>query len=460
MSLFVDLAKAVEALKENKNKDVTIVSHYDADGITSASILMKALSREGIAFKTKIVKHLRKETVEEIYDNDRVFIFSDIGSGQLKLLKPLIEENVVIILDHHHPVEFMHRNLYHVNPMLYGRADASGSVVSYLFAKMLNDANKDLVSLAIVGAVGDAIDEKWELRGLSRKVVEEAVANGYVEIVKGLRLYGRSTRPIHKALELSMDPYIPGISGSESNAVQFLSELGIKVKQNGKWRYLKDLSLEEQRKLATAIILERLKNGHVHAEDIFGEIYLINGNQDELSDAREFATLINACSRLGRHDVALKLCLTGSKALREARRLMKEYRAKIADYVSWVETNKENPDVVMKGKAHFIFGMGKIMDTMIGTVTSIVLSSNLLGNERPVLGFADINEKEIKVSARVAREVNLNMRDILIQASQAVGGEAGGHEKAAGAIVPADNLKNFVEEVNLAIGEKLGRGKR
>ena len=155
-------------------------------------------------------------------------------------------------MDHHEPVRKEHMNLLHINPLVLGEEEISASMVCYLFVKLLNIKNTDLIDLAIVGAIGDIMDEKWELRGLGRKILEEAEMLGKISIERGLRLYGRNTRPIFKSLEYSSDAIIPGITGSESNAVQFLTELGIKLKDDERWRKLKDLTLKEQKKMELA----------------------------------------------------------------------------------------------------------------------------------------------------------------------------------------------------------------
>ncbi|MCD6403146.1 MAG: DHH family phosphoesterase [Candidatus Aenigmarchaeota archaeon] len=463
--ILVEIQKASRIVKELiKQHPVRIISHYDADGITSAAILTKSLAREGANFEVHIVKQLREKVIKNLLKDEKnsLLIFSDLGSGQLNLLNKygILENNKVLILDHHQPINFSHKNLIHINSLMFNEPYTSGSILSFLFAYNLNEKNIDLIDLALVGAVGDAIDEKWELKGLSRKVLEWGVRVGKIKVEKGLRLYGRHTRPVHKALYLSTDPYIPGISGSESNAVQLLAELGIPIKVNGRWRMLKDLTMEEQMRLASAIIVERMRGKYDYPEDIFGEIYTIAGRKDELSDAREFATLINACSRLGFYDVALSLCYNDEKALEKARRLMREYRSMLNEYIRWVENNIENPEVVRKTENSFyIFGHGKVRDTMIGTLVSVLSSSSLL-NRKLVFGFANTDDNMVKVSARCPREVNLNIRDILIEATRNLSNEAGGHEKAGGATIPPGKEEEFIRRVEKIVGGKIASSKR
>jgi RecJ-like exonuclease len=438
-----------------KEKSVRVVSHYDADGICSAAILTKALIRENANFQLNIVKRLDEKTLNNLkISEDSFVIFSDLGSGQLDIIKEkLLDKNLVLILDHHEPKYLQHPNLFHVNPLLFNEPEVSASVVTFLFARSLNLKNNDLIDIAIVGAVADMIDEKWELKGLTERILKQAEEMGKITIKKGIRLYGMNTRPIHKALELSMNPFIPGISGSESNAVQFLSELGIKIKNNGRWRCLKDLSIAEQKKLASAIIVERLRGKSIYPEDIFGDIYILTGREDELSNAMEFGTLLNAVGRLGKYDVGLRLCFNDITALEEARKIMNEYRAHLSEYLNWIRENFNNDNIVRKTKkAIFIMGQDKIKDTMIGTITSIMLTSNLTNNKL-IFGLAKTEEGDIKVSARAPKEANLNLRDILIEATKNIG-YAGGHARAAGAIIQLGKEEEFIQNVQKILGEK------
>ena len=47
-------------------------------------------------------------------------------------------------------------------------------MICYLFAKGVDMRNVDLIDLAIVGAVGDQMDEQWEFAGAARKILEAA----------------------------------------------------------------------------------------------------------------------------------------------------------------------------------------------------------------------------------------------------------------------------------------------
>lgn len=441
-----------------KHKKVKLISHLDADGLSSAAIIAKMLMRDNVNFELRIVKQLTTKTIGEIKPaEDDILFFTDLGSGQLDLIKDFFNRTQVFVIDHHEAVEMENMNLFHLNPILFGEDELSSSIICYLFAKNISMTNTDLIDLAIVGAVGDEQDEKWEFKGLARKILEEAETLGRITTIKGIRLYGRNTRPIHKSLEYSFDPFIPGISGSESHAIQFLSELGITVKDNDEWKKLKDLTIEEQQKLASAIILERLKVSHADAADIFGEIYTILDRHEEFQDAREFATMLNACGRTNHSDFAIMLCLNHDSQIEKTWNILDEYKKQISDGLSLI---KEGNLIMSMPNANFILAGNKISDTLIGTVTSVAMNSNIFELDKPLFGLAETEEGKLKISARASQQLkDINLREILLYAATMLKGEAGGHKYAAGGLIDKNLQNDFVSIIDHKLGEIFGKEK-
>jgi RecJ-like exonuclease len=427
-----------------RQKAVKLVAHYDADGLCSAAIMMRALLREGVQFDLRVLKQLTEAEIAELdIGEDDFLVLADLGSGQVPALRGILDRTHVLILDHHDPARKEHMNLMHVNPLLSGEDEISASMVCYMFAKALDLRNTDLIDLAVVGAIGDIMDEKWELKGLGRRVLDEAVTLGKISMERGLRLYGRNSRPLHKSLEYATDAVIPGITGSESNAVQFLAELGIDLKDQGRFRKLKDLSLDEQQKLASAIIMERLKEGLDDAEDVFGDVYSLVGRPEDLQDAREFATMLNACGRTGNYNVAVRLCLGDLDAITASYDIMDSYKRMLADGMNFARDGH----VSQRAAFAVIDGTQKIPDTIIGTVSSLALNSGMVAPGMLVVGFADAGNGRLKVSARMPRDLSFNLRDILVDAARAVKGEAGGHTYAAGALIDAAQKEAFIKAI-------------
>jgi len=178
------------ALYIKKHTSALVVSHIDADGLTSAAIMGKALEREGIEYKTRFVKQLDMPALSEIANqNPELIIFTDLGSGNLDAIGSL--KLNAVICDHHQP-QGTHE--HHLNPHLFGingATEISGSGVAYLVASALGD-NGDLADLAVVGAVGDLQHVKHgQLMGMNRSILDNGVRHGVLRYEKDLLLFGQ-----------------------------------------------------------------------------------------------------------------------------------------------------------------------------------------------------------------------------------------------------------------------------
>jgi RecJ-like exonuclease len=449
MILFLDEVERVAKIFGEliRKKHVRVYAQFDADGITSASIIVKTLLRIGGNFELRILKQLNSKTVNEITFNEGdLVILLDMGSGQIDLLKSIIERTNVLIIDHHEPIRYEHPNLFHLNPLLFGEDSEkySTSIIAFIFSKFVNTKNIDLIDLAIVGAIGDRREENIKV-GAIGEILEEAKTLGFVNVVEDLKFFG-SDKPLFKVLAYSLEPFLPTIYGNEAAAMQFLLDLGINVKNGDEWKKLNNLSEEEKIKLADGIIREKL--GFVDFSEIFGDVFILLKRPEFLNDSREFSTLINACSRLDNSDIALRLCLGDYSVYNKTLENLEEYRKQIAKAISIIENGK----IIEEENGIFILGEKDISDKLIGTIVSIFLNSK--NSNKPIFGLAyDEVSDMIKVSARKKAMKNLNLKQILVSVANEIGGEAGGHKNAAGAYIPYGKEKEFIEKVNLLIGE-------
>ncbi|GAF76636.1 unnamed protein product, partial [marine sediment metagenome] len=64
---FEKIKQAVQVFSDlKKEKPVRIISHHDADGITAASILVKAFKRKEIKFSLSIVKQVDEDLIKQL----------------------------------------------------------------------------------------------------------------------------------------------------------------------------------------------------------------------------------------------------------------------------------------------------------------------------------------------------------------------------------------------------------
>jgi len=444
------IKEAAEAFsKIDKKETLRIISHLDADGISSCAILTKALNNDNRKYTISIVQQVDKNILEglskESYD---YFVFTDLGSGQLKEISKTLKSKNVFIIDHHQPeTEEKIKSIVHVNPHLFGidgSKEISSSGIVYLFTSHLNKKNEELAHIAFLGVIGD-IQER-ELSELNREILDVAIKKGSIAVKRGLRVFGAQTRPLHKVLEYSTDPYIPDVTGSETNAIQFLQQIGINPKGERGWKKLVDLDEEEMNKLVTGIVMKRLNEAR--PEDVLGEIYLFPKEEEgPTRDAKEFSTLLNACGRLNRASLGIGACLGDKKAKAKAIQNLNNYKKEIINALNWFHRSSDSNDIIKEEGFVIINARDNILSTIVGTLASIISKSNELPEGTFILSLAQMDTNKTKVSLRISgkNDRDRDLRAIIKKITDEVGGEAGGHVDAAGAIIPIEKEEAFID---------------
>jgi RecJ-like exonuclease len=462
-------AQAAKTILETVEKDgfIHVFSHLDADGVAAAGIIGKALFRLDARFRIRVTQWIDEKIIGEIIsDKPQLVILTDFGSGYLDLLSEKVPDFKVLILDHHQITgNADNDNFVQVNPHLHGidgATDVSGSGVAYFVAKAVSAENVDLAPIALVGALGDIQDKYYQraLGGLNEKIVEDAVNANLVKVEEDLTFFGRETRPIHRTLATTTSPFIPGISGDEGASVAFLNSLGIKLKEDEKWRALRDLTDEEKKKLCSALADLLLSKGlHFEVSNLIGHVYVLTNEEPwtPLRDAREFSVVLNSTGRLDRPSLGIAVCMGDrGAALEEANRVLDDYRKTINKYLGWV---MEKPERMREFEnIYVVYGENFINEKIIGTISSI-LSSGLPNPEKPLIAYANIeSEGAAKFSARTTDIVvnkGVNLGEVMRVASEKCAGKGGGHNIAAGAQVPLDKVEDFIKIVNDLVGKQL-----
>lgn len=319
--------------------------------------------------------------------------------------------------------------------------------------------NRDLAALAVVGAVGDMQAVGGELVGANRAIVEDGMGAGVLEEATDIALYGKQTRPLPKLLEYADQPQIPGVSGDEAGAIDFLESLGIDLEVDDEWRRWVDLSAEERQTVVSGLVQRGVERGVPadRIDSLVGTSYTLSGEAQgtELRDASEFSTLLNATARYERADVGLAVCLGDrEQALERARRLLANHRRNLSEGLEYVRENGvESGETVQWFDAD-----DAIRETIVGIVAGMALGLPGVDRERPIVAFARKSEDERKVSARGTATLvrqGLDLSDAIHTASVAVGGGGGGHDIAAGATIPAARREEFIDRLESAIAEQL-----
>ena len=414
-----------EFLEKSKDKEIQIISHFDTDGITSAAIMVQALKRLDKRFSLRIVKSLEEQFIYDL-PKGKLTLFLDLGSGSLKHIEESKLEEVFII-DHHEIIHDIPKKVTIINSELHDKQKISGSCLTYLFCKEIDERNKEFAKLGILGMIGDMLEK--EIDKLNNGILDD----GEIQRKRGLIIYP-STRPINRTLEFSSNPYIPKVTGDVKGVLELLREVGISP-INGKYKSLIELNEDEMEKLVTAIML---RNPKAKDKEIIGDIFLIK-LFNKLEDARELSAKINACSRFGESEIALQLCMEIPSAKKRAESIHAKYKQQLLSglrYASEAEKIQGKKFVILNAKHN-------IKDTMIGTIASILSNSSLYEEGTIITTMAHYDDK-IKVSARIVGRNGRNAREILNSVIEEIGGEVGGHKNAAGCILSQDKENEFL----------------
>ncbi len=471
------LEKAKEAAKFfkgiDKHKTVRVVSHLDADGISAAAILIKMLNRTNRRYSISIVQQLNEEKIKSLKkERYGVFVFTDIGSGQIRHIANHLSDRKVLVLDHHKPEKEFFKwnvsdNIFQYNPHLTdidGNDNISGSGVVYLFSREVAKKNLDMAHIAIVGAMGD-MQEDYGFKPLNNLILQAAIETKKMKIINGVRIFGAQTRPLYKLLQYSTDPYIPGVTGSESGAIDFLHKIGINPKnKDGGWTKLIELDDNDMKKLVAGIIMLRMNGSVEDAQKIVGPVYLLKDEKkaSPLKDAKEFATLLNACGRLNMASLGIGTCLGDPLTKRKALNALKDYKKEIVGALKWYENNQKNKRLVHNDEGFIIINSKEeIRSSIIGTMCSIITKSNKEENLKFIMGMArNDDEDTTKVSMRTTLQNGIDLSEIIARICDGIDAEVGGHKHAAGALIKSEDEPKVIENAKrvlskIAIEEKM-----
>jgi RecJ-like exonuclease len=159
---------------------------------------------------------------------------------------------------------------------------------------------------------------------------------------------------------------------------------------------------------------------------------------------------------MGKSGVGLAIVIGDrGENLEEAHNILDKYRQNIAKSLEWIFKNKK---LVELEYIYVIRAEDNIDDTIIGVVSSVLLSQGTLNASKPIISTAFTEDNQMKVSARSTEDLNnlgLHIGKVLQEAAEIFEGGGGGHDIAAGAYIPLDKENLFIEKVNQLVREKV-----
>jgi len=455
LSFFKD--KISESIKAKKS--ISVTTHIDCDGLTSGSIITKALIRAGANCTVRTSKEFSKKIVESFKTDSRDFhIVTDLGGGFAKELDQVLGDNW-IVLDHHQIPEEEIDNQNVINAWKYGidgGVEICAGGMAYLASMALDERNSDLSAIAVVSALGDRQDqgERKSFTGKNFEIANVAKEEGLVDIDLDLLLVGRETRSLPDALAFTSQPFIEGLTWNRDTCLSLLNSSGIKLKEEGRWRVPAELDEDEKKQVIEAITkFTSGKNATEIMSELIGYTYTFprEDKRSFLRDAREFSTMLNSCGRINRSGVGMAVCMGDrNRILREAETILSEYRKMIREYMN-ILTN-ERWRISESETCIMVNGEDIVPETMTGTISSLIAGSPKNSGKIVILRTRG-EENTIKFSSRKSFgcKSDINLSELMRTGAEKFDGIGGGHNAAAGAKITKDKLDGFLNylEVNV-----------
>ena len=433
-------AKAIASKLLDANNSIRLISHNDADGISSSAIIARSLLREKKHFHLSNIKGFNQEVIDRLKnDSPSLTIITDLGSGQIELLEEV--DNEIIVIDHHlgfgKPPSHVHElNAHKVG--IDGTYEACAASLAFAVSVSMNVKNWDLAPLALAGIIGDR-QNVGGLKGYNREIVDSAVEKGSIKITKSLSLYGVNLR---EALAYSVEPYLLNYSGNFSKIDAALKEINIEGTTKISMLTDNEISL-----LGSWIITKLIAQGA--APEQFDSLFTDQYYSDEMDfDTATLSNLLNSC---GNHDdtsTGIGVCFNDPNSIEKSKKYQSDSQSLILDSMKKAYHDSKSLSDIQ----YFYTDNPSIKGAVCG-----LSMCQFLDQSKPTLVLFKSEEK-VLISSRGTHSLvskGLNLAEAFRDASSSLNGQGGGHPIASGATIPIGSELEFLETVNQIVSTQL-----
>ncbi|MBQ9689900.1 MAG: DHH family phosphoesterase [Candidatus Methanomethylophilaceae archaeon] len=419
---------------------IQIYSHYDADGVSAASIIAQTLLREGKEFRATLFTTLNDYNMDIIRSTKAdCIIITDLGASYIDQLDAMKQD--IVVLDHHTIISEAQRICY-ANPHLYGidgMTSGCGATMALLFSVTMNERNWDLVQVAFAGIAGDRQHING-LSGLNTYLLEQGKKRGFVEEMPGSLI---PAGDLMTQLFLTTDPYIRGVSGNEAGVAKLLDDAGI---DRGK-SYM-DLTDDERRKLSSLIAVRLTQQGMLEQSmnEIARNRYYLKGLG---MDAEYLSSVLNSCGRSGFGGMGISAGMGDRKSIELGANLMKDSDKDLV--LNMVELDRKG----LNQRKHFQW-----FDSSDSGFTGMLcgISMQCIGDpNKPTIGM-NRSKEPVNLSSRgmwCQLDKGIDLAVAMREACNTVGGDGGGHRIAAGGSIPSDKVEEFLDVLDGILEKQL-----
>ncbi len=428
--------KLKTAADRTKNESyVRVLAHYDGDGVSSSIIILKTLERLNIKYHVSYIKNLDNEGFRSLYEEESspLNIIVDAGSSQLGVIA---DHSNFIVLDHHfyNNIDSSGLNINARDYGIDGTHEACGATMAFMFSLAIDEKNGDLFPFFMAGVMSDKQDIGG-LKGINLKLYNEYNKYKSYHI---LNMEGNIT----DAITYSIDPFFHGLTGHPDETKAFLSRIKIDGTKN-----VIDLNKDENKILCNQLAMKILENNTGIDAIKYLESDVVYFDDIGYS-SKELNSIVDGNARLAEQAIPVQYFLGDSSVRNEMMENVKIFKTRLIDYIY------RAIDAIKQEKYFNYFYAPE--SEMAGPISGAI-ALYITPPDRPVIGF-NAGTDDIKISSRgtvYAVSRGLNLSEVMKAACSAAGGSGGGHDIAAGGIIPKGKEKTFLETAGKVIKEQM-----
>lgn len=230
-----DMEKSVDRilLAVEKNEKITVYGDYDADGVTSTSIMIETLEMLGADVDYYIPNRFadgygpNKEVFKQLIENGTQIILTvDNGIAGNEAIEFATEQSVdVIVTDHHELPDELPNAFSIVHPKHpegnYPFSDLSGAGVAFkLSHALLQEFPIEFLELAAIGTVADLVSLTDENRAIVKYGLESLKQTGRIGLLQLMRDVGISPNDIDETtIGFKIGPILNAIGRLEDASI-------------------------------------------------------------------------------------------------------------------------------------------------------------------------------------------------------------------------------------------------
>jgi len=450
------LIKNIQSLSsyiQNLKGFTAILTHYDADGISSGGIFARLFSSLNKKFILRSTPDLSDEVLNEFFSiTAQNYIILDMGSGDIRDIYDkwrILDGDKLIVIDHHKILQDIpdDPNLTLLNPELYdldGGKFGCTSVLTSLISYFISYDPYHL-EIGVVGATGD-MQLLNDVKEINRVLLDLAIKENMVEKERDFIFFVNKNMPLYRAITWNYIPYIPGFSGRDDIGFQIMRKADIPIKRDDEYTTVKDLSDTKKEKILEVILqyLTSLGIKDLDVNQLIVDRYILLREDDEnIRTSVDFANLLSGLGRMQREYLGILLAAgVRGRVLEEALKVQEERRHILVKYLDMAENSVSKYDNIA-----IIDLRTKDFDHRFSGTISTFFSRSITLSDKIIIVLSKVGES-VKISARAPRvlvDKGLNLAYIMSQIAKKLSGKGGGHNIAAGATVK--DSKNLIDTI-------------